>query len=46
MDVGNEDKEMKVEAQISNVGKLVDGSTAYYHRRGGNNKFNFRLYCI
>lgn len=43
MDVGNEDKGMKVEAQTSHMGKLVDGSTTYYHRDGGNNKFHFRL---
>lgn len=32
---------MKVEAQIPNMDKLVDGSTTYYHR-GGGNKFDFR----
>lgn len=36
MDVGNEDKEMNVEVQISNMGKLVDGSSTYYYRDGGN----------
>lgn len=43
MDVGNEQKEMKVEAQVSNMDKLVDGNTTYYHRRVRSNKFNSRL---
>lgn len=43
MDVGNEDKGMKVVAQTPHVGKLVDGSTTYYHRDGGNRIISYIL---
>lgn len=43
MDVGNEQKEMKLEAQVSNMGKLADGDTTCYHRGVRGNKFKFRL---